>query len=137
MRLKVTRLGSEHAWKETDLSSISYSEDEVRFVLSGLSTSSGRWIDFVEYRFRSNSRYRVLEEMDMSAYWETGMFQGNYSLYEIHVGGWLECREDETNLLAVWKDFGAREWLLVTTNFSVSVASLSDPTIHDLPSENA
>jgi hypothetical protein len=137
MRLKVIRCGGEHGWQETDLSSISYRGDDVCFTLAGLDKPAGRWIDFVEYRFGSGSRFRVLEEMDLAAYWETGLFLGKHSLYEIQAGGWLDGREDERNLLLVWKDYGAREWLLATTNFSVSVASLTEPVIHELKSENA
>jgi hypothetical protein len=132
MPLKAKAHGRAHEWRETDLLQINYiGLDEVCFTLGGFCTASRQWKGFVQYRFPADSRFRVLEEMDLAAYWETGLFQANFSLWEIVSGGWLDGKEDERNFLAMWREFGAREWLLATTNFSVSVASRSEPAIHD------
>jgi hypothetical protein len=88
---------------------------------------------FARVLFRRPAGFRVLDERDLSEFWNT-YSEPNGWLYEVEVGGWLALESQRQMVNS--PDFfpGLREYLLVD-NKCISVLAVQAPEIQDLGSD--
>jgi len=120
----ITEVQNDPAY-ESDTKSFSYSDGRL---LVDLETAENE-----VYRVAFGEQiwaFRYMEEGDLTYYWQSGKFDGNFLIYEITAGGWLSKEQSPLDILGIARSGDwLREWFVPTKNFSITVLSNSQPTI--------
>ena len=126
--IPITEVQSDPAY-ETDTRSFSYS-DGALFIDIETAENEVHRVTFGEQIWA----FRYMEEGDLTYYWQSGKFDGNFLVYEITAGGWLSKEQSPIDILGVARAGNwLREWFVPTRNFSVTVLSNSQPIIERVP----
>lgn len=113
---------------ESDVISLSYSDGALIVIVCSAQDESYK-ITFGEQIWS----FRYMEEGDLTYYWQSRKFDGNFMLYEVTEGGWLSKEQSPLDILGIARTGWLREWFIATRNFSVTVLSNSQPTIERMP----
>jgi hypothetical protein len=132
MRLEVRPAGPEVRWIEADIEHLQFGDGGLRIIVVYAREFGKR--GKVEIAFFGRTRHRVLEEVDLAAYWSGSSFASSHLVFEVISGGWLSHdAQGEAVLSVAAVEPGAREWLVRTSNFSASVVSAAMPQVEHYP----
>jgi hypothetical protein len=134
MRLELHPAGPSVRWVEANIERLVFDATglsiTVVYALEIDSNQRGR----VNIRFAGRTRHRVLEEVDLAAYWSSSAFASSHFVFEVFGGGWQAHDEQCEGVLSVARrEFGVKEWLIRTSNFSAVVISSCMPEICHQP----
>lgn len=105
---------------------------EFTFGLSGLRVVVSAPIgsdDFVEFFFPGINAFQVLQNCDHLAYWGHADFKTKHLAYQMVEGGWRDRVGDNYMQVLNTQRESQTEWLIVATEFCVSVVSGSKPLV--------
>ena len=111
---------------------------EVFNTFSGLRVTVSTWIDsinqtYLQVYWRRVQGYRLLDELDLLAYWDTEKLRSPHHVYEITSGGWLRGEPILSGMLtSAHNNPGLCEWFISTTNRCMNVLAASPPELMDL-----
>ena len=111
---------------ESNVSPLIYEPPLLRISVNASSDESFQ-IDFDEQIWA----FRYMEEGDLSYYWQAGVFDDRFLIYQVKSGGWLSKEGSTLDILGIARsqDNWLKEWFIPTRNFSVTVLSNSIPKI--------
>ena len=111
---------------------------EVFHTFSGLRITVSTWMDsinptYLQVYWRRVQGYRLLDELDLLAYWETEQFRSPHHVDEIAGGGWLRGEPFLPGMLtSAHNKRGLREWFISTANRGMNVLAASPPELTGL-----
>lgn len=130
MQFKIKPYGNEYNFdRQSDIIELIFSVTGLRVtVITGSSKFTNVYLDI---HFKNINGFRLLDEGDLIAYWESGLFNVNHHIYEILSGGWSNGESLESGMLSVSSSIGTKEWFIATTNRCLTVLSSSEPQINE------
>jgi hypothetical protein len=134
MRLELQPVGPSVRWVEADIARLVFDAKGLWISVEYALASDSQHRGTVQVGFAGRTRHRVLEEVDLAAYWESGALTTSHFVFEVLAGGWREHDEHSEAVLSVAaQEFGLKEWLIRTSNFCVAVISSAMPEIEHSP----
>lgn len=131
MRFEVTPYGKQYRFdQESDITDLFYTTSGLRItVIAATSMFTNIYLDI---HFSSTAGFRLLDEGNLIAYWESGAFRSNYHVYEVLSGGWTNGEPLPDGILSNREFINYREWFIATTNKCMTVLSGDEPLIREI-----
>ncbi|HEX8248734.1 MAG TPA: hypothetical protein VF599_11210 [Pyrinomonadaceae bacterium] len=131
MQFEASPYGKEYRFdQQSDITDVIYASSGLRItVIAATSMFTNVYLDI---HFSSVSGFRLLDEGNLIAYWESGAFESNHHVYEVLSGGWSNGEPLPDGILSVRELIDYREWLIATTNQCITVLSADEPLIREI-----
>lgn len=131
MQFEVRPYGKEYRFDQvSDITDVIYTSSGLRItVIAATSMFTNVYLDI---HFSSVSGFRLLDEGNLIAYWESGAFNSNHHVYEVLSGGWSNGEPLPDGILSVRELVDYREWLIATTNQCITILSADEPLIREI-----
>lgn len=126
MKIVALPHGEQYEW--SDAGSIT----ELTFGLSGLRIVVSAPVgsdEFVEFFFPGANAFQTLQNCDHLAYWDHDEFQTKHLIYQMLEGGWRDRVGEHYMQVLNTQRKAQSEWLVVATEYCVSVVSGKPPFI--------
>ncbi|HXG85400.1 MAG TPA: hypothetical protein VNI84_15370 [Pyrinomonadaceae bacterium] len=131
MQFEVKPFGKKYRFdQESNITDVVYTISGLRItVIAATSMFTDIYIDI---HFSSVSGFRLLDEGNLTAYWESEAFNSNHHIYEVLSGGWSNGEALPDGILSSREFIGFREWFIATTNECITVLSGEEPQIREI-----
>jgi|GEM_PF-6362569 len=126
MEIVALPFGEEYEWSDSgSLTELTFGMSGLRLVVSAPIGSAS----FVEVYFPGANAFQTLQNCDHLAYWGDKAFMTKHLIYLMIKGGWRDrVGEHYMQVLNTNRDKQS-EWLVVATEYCVSVVSGSEPLV--------
>jgi hypothetical protein len=128
MKFEVRPIGKKYRFdQESDITDVIYTRTGLRVTV--IAATSMFTNIYLEFHFDWVAGFRMLDELDLLGYWESGAFRDGHHLYEIISGGWATGEVRQEGVIRDEQDY--REWFIVTTNQCMNVLA-GEPLVREL-----
>jgi hypothetical protein len=130
MKFEVKPHGKKYRFdQESNIIEVIYTRTGLRIIV--IAATSMFTNIFLDIHFNNISGFRLLDEGDLIAYWESEAFNSNDHIYEILAGGWSNGEPIPDGILSKREFIGFREWFIATTNECITVLSGEEPQVRE------
>lgn len=130
MQFEVKPHGKEYRFdQESNITEVIYTRTGLRIIV--IAATSMFTNIFLDIHFSNIIGFRLLDEGNLIAYWESEAFNSNHHIYEILSGGWSNGEPIADGILSNREFIGYREWFIVTTNECITVLSGEEPQVRE------
>lgn len=131
MQFEVKPYGKQYRFdQQSDITDLIYTGSGLRItVIAATSMFTNVYLDV---HFSNTAGFRLLDEGNLIAYWESGAFGSNHHVYEVLSGGWSNGEPLPEGILSGRELINYREWFIATTNKCITVLSGGEPLIREI-----